>query len=134
MATIAGRVKPGTVSDAFLTSLEIFPTVLAAAGIAPPDGVVLDGFDMMPVLAGSTESPRREMFWQRRADKAARVGKWKWVESSRGGGLFDLEVDIGEQRDLSNDKPEVLKQVKARFAAWQKQMDEAEPRGPFRDY
>ena len=128
------RIKPGTVSDAFLTSLEIFPTVLAAAGIAAPEGVVLDGFDMTPVLTKNTESSRQEMFWQRRGDKAARVGHWKWVASRKGNGLFDLSADIGEKRDLSKERPGMLRQVRARFAEWQKQMANAEPRGPFRDY
>jgi len=74
------------------------------------------------------------MFWQRRADKAARVGNFKWVESSRGSGLFDLSRDIGEQHDLSKEKPDVLNKVKSRFAAWKKLMADAEPRGPFRDF
>jgi hypothetical protein len=56
------------------------------------------------------------------------------VDASNGRGLFDLSVDIGERNDLSKKKPEVLKRVKARFANWVKTMDEAEPRGPFRDY
>jgi arylsulfatase A len=112
----------------------VFPTILSVAGVAPPDGVVLDGFDMMPVLSCSQPSPRREMFWQRQADKAARVGRWKWVESRRGGGLFDLSADVGEKHDRSSQEPAVLEQVKARFEAWQEQMDRAEPRGPFRDF
>jgi arylsulfatase A-like enzyme len=129
-----GRIPPGTVCTQFLTSLEVFPTVLRLAGLEPPPGVVLDGFDMMPVLEGKAKSPRREMFWQRRADRAARVDNWKWVESQRGRGLFDLGQDIGEQHNLWSEKPEVLAMMKDRFAAWKKQMDEAEPRGPFRDY
>ena len=67
-------------------------------------------------------------------DKAARVGRFKWVESSKGGGLFDLEADFGEKRDLSKEKPEMLADLKARFAAWQAEMDASDPRGPFRDY
>ena len=129
-----GAVPAGVVSGEFLTSLEILPTVCRAAGVGPPKGVVLDGFDMRPVLAGKRPSPRREMFWQRRSDKAARVGHWKWVDSARGSGLFDLSADIGEARDLSKEKPDVLRKVTARFAAWKKAMDEAEPRRPFRDY
>ena len=74
------------------------------------------------------------MCWQRRGDKAARAGSFKWVESARGSGLFDLSNDIGEQHDLSKDKPDVLNEVKSRFAAWEKQMAQAEPRGPFRDF
>ena len=124
----------GAVCDEFLTSLEIFPTLLNALGIAPPPGVVLDGFDMLPILQGKAPSQRTEMFWERRDDRAARVGNWKWVESRRGSGLFDLSTDIGEQDDLSREKPEIVERLKARFAAWKREMDAAEPRGPFRDY
>ena len=129
-----GKIPAGTTSNAFLTSLEIFPTLCAATGAVPPKGVPLDGFDMLSVLQGKRASARTEMFWQRKLDKGARVGHWKWVESSRGSGLFDLRHDIGERRDLSKERPEVLKRVQARFANWKKQMQAAEPRGPFRDF
>jgi len=65
---------------------------------------------------------------------AARVGKWKWVDSNDGSGLFDLTQDIGEKNDLSATRPEVLQMVKQRFARWRKEMANAEPRGPFKDY
>ena len=129
-----GKIPAGTTSDAFLTSLEVVPTLCAATGAAPPKGVVLDGFDMLPVLQGKKRLLRSEMFWQRKLDKGARVDHWKWVESSRGSGLFDLRHDLRERRDLSKEKPEVLKNVQARFTNWKKQMQAAEPRGPFRDF
>lgn len=129
-----GRVPAGKVNDEFLTSLELLPTVAAAAGAKLTSGVKLDGFNLLPVLRGEKKSPRAEMFWQRRGDKAARVGQWKWVESAKGGGLFDLSTDLAETRDLSTEKPDVLARVKGRFEAWRKEMDAAEPRGPFRDY
>jgi arylsulfatase A-like enzyme len=129
-----GRVPAGKVTDEFLTSLELLPTLAAAAGAKLTPGVKLDGFDLLPVLRGEKKSPRAEMFWQRRSDKAARVGQWKWVESAKGGGLFDLSADLVETRDLSAEKTDVLARVKGRFEAWRKEMDAAEPRGPFRDY
>jgi len=129
-----GKIPAGTTSNAFLTSLEILPTLCAATGAVPTKGVPLDGFDMLSVLQGKRASARTEMFWQRKLDKGARVGHWKWVESSRGKGLFDLRHDIGERRDLSKERPEILKKVQARFANWKKQMQAAEPRGPFRDF
>lgn len=128
------RIQPGSANDTFLTSLEIVPTILSAANIDPPTGLQLDGYDMMTVLSGEAPSPRKEMFWQRRDDKAARVGNWKWVDSSHGGGLFDLAKDIGEQQDLSQQHPEKLRAIKKRFAKWQNEMAQADPRGPFRDY
>ncbi len=129
-----GKVPAGKVTDEFLTSLEILPTLLAATGTPAPDGLKLDGFDLLPVLRGELPSPRSEMFWQRRSDVAARVGPYKWVQSSKGSGLFDLSTDLGEEHDLSTEKPDVLERLKACFAAWQAEMEASEPRGPFRDY
>jgi arylsulfatase A-like enzyme len=132
-----GRIKSGTVSDEFVSSLELVPTWLSATGAQPPKGVKLDGFDMMPILEGRGKSKRTDFYWERTFDnsRAARVDNWKWVEGSKGGGgLFDLAADIGEKRDLSAEKPGVLKMVKDRWAAWKRDMDASEPRGPFRDY
>lgn len=129
-----GKIPVGKVSDEFLTSLEILPTLLAATGTPAPEDLKLDGFDLLPVLRGEMPSPRTEMFWQRRSDVAARVGPYKWVQSAKGEGLFDLSTDLGEEHDLSAEKPEVLERVKARFATWQAEMEASEPRGPFRDY
>jgi arylsulfatase A-like enzyme len=129
-----GKLPAGRVTDEFLTSLELVPTLLAAAEVEPPQGVKLDGFDMMPVLRGEVKSLRQEMFWQRRADKAARFQNWKWVESGKGRGLYDLSSDLGEKRDLSGEKPEVVRMMKEKLAAWRQEMDASEPRGPFRDF
>ena len=132
-----GHFPAGKVTNEFLTSLELLPTICAATGAKPSSEIKLDGFDMQPVLCGEKKSPRQEMFWQRRNDKAARVGNWKWIDGARdgkGGGLFDLSADIDEMHDLSKKKPDVLKMMQDRFAAWRREMDESEPRGPFRDY
>jgi arylsulfatase A-like enzyme len=127
-----GKIPAGKVTDEFLTSLELFPTIASAAGASTSEK--LDGFNLLPVLAGSAKSPREEMFWQRRSDKGARVGQWKWVSMGKLGGLYDLSSDLSEEHDLSKEKPDVLAKIKARFEAWQKDMDASDPRGPFRDY
>ncbi|MFO1484738.1 MAG: sulfatase-like hydrolase/transferase [Verrucomicrobiaceae bacterium] len=129
-----GKLPAGKVTDEFLTSLEFVPTLLAAAGANGPEGVKLDGFDMLPILRGKAKSPRQEMFWQRRGDKAARFENWKWLESAKGNGLYNVSTDLGEQHDLTAEKPEVAKMMRERFAKWRAEMDASEPRGPFRDY
>lgn len=129
-----GNIPAGQVSDAFLTSLEVFPTACAAAGVALPEGVIYDGFNMQPVLSGQIDSPRTKMFWERRGEVAARVGDWKWLDSKRGKGLYYLPDDIGEKNDLSQKHPEKVEQLKREIANWQAEMEAAEPRGPFRNY
>lgn len=128
------RIPAGSVNREFLTSLEIFPTLLNLAGVAPPEAVVLDGFDMMPVLAENKPSPRKEMYWKRRAKEAARVENWKWVRNESGTFLFDLSKDIGEKNNLIDKMPDKAAEMQQHFESWLKRMDEAEPRGPFKDF
>ncbi|MED5584890.1 MAG: sulfatase-like hydrolase/transferase [Verrucomicrobiota bacterium] len=125
----------GKTCDAFLSSMEIFPTIAAATGADLPAGVTLDGFNMLPVLRDKVPSKRTAMFWQRRNLKAARVGNWKWVDMGNDSqGLFDLGSDPGERRNLATKKPDILNRLRKKFADWRKEMEQAEPRGPFRNF
>ena len=134
IARFPGRIPPSTVTHEFLSSLELFPTFTNLAGGTLPEEITYDGFDMLPVLAGTESSQRSNMFWKRRGDLAARVGDWKWVDSERGKGLFNLADDIGEKHDLSKKNPQKLKELQQAFADWMTEMKQSEPRGPFRDF
>ena len=116
-----------------MTSLEILPSLVAAAGVSVPADIQLDGYDWWDAMRGG-QSPRESMFWKRRDQLAARAGNWKWVSDGKRGGLFDLSKDIAESNDLSESHPDVLAEMKERFAQWTKKMEAAEPRGPFRDF
>jgi arylsulfatase A-like enzyme len=129
-----GRIPAGTTRHEVASSFELLPTVAAVGGAKPPANTVLDGFNLMPLFEGRGTAARKEIFWQYKDDKAARIGQWKWVDSARGKGLYDLATDIGEKRDLSAERPDMLSALRGRWAAWRKEMDDAEPRGPFRDY
>ena len=129
-----GHIPEGKVSHEFCSTLELFPTFLGIASAQPPKGVILDGFNMLPVMKGESNSQRKKLFWLFRGNKAARAGNWKWVDSDEKKGLFDLTNDISEQHDLSEEKPEAFRDIKEKWAAWNKEMEEAEPRGPFRNY
>jgi len=129
-----GKVAANSINDSFLTALEVMPTILAATRTTAPEEIILDGFDMLPVITDKTEQGRQQMYWQRRDERAARIGHWKWVDTPKGGGLFDLSQDIGEQHDLSQSHPEKRDELRQAFAAWEEQMQQSDPRGPFRDF
>jgi len=130
-----GGVPAGAVNDAFLSSLELVPSLASATGAAWPDDLVFDGYDWWPTLRGEAESPRERMFWKRKDLLAARVGDWKWVDmKDDGGGLFHLVSDIGEKNDLSASHPDKLAELREAFDAWLAEMEAAKPRGPFRDF
>ena len=130
-----GVLPAGADSSEFISSLDIFPTLAAVAKAPPNPNLILDGFDILPVLQGKMRSPRTEMFWHTLMDdKAARVGPYKWAETGFYRGLFDLNRDPGEKNDLSSSHPEILAQLKSRWENWKRKMEEAEVREPFRDH
>jgi arylsulfatase A-like enzyme len=129
-----GVLPANTTTDEFLSVMDVFPTIAAVSGAQVPAGLALDGSNLIPVLQGKMPSVRTEMFWQSRNSRAARVGKFKWVDCPTFNGLFDLTIDPGEKNDLSKQLPEVAAQARVRWGTWRRAMDEAEPRGPFRDY
>jgi arylsulfatase A len=62
------------------------PTLLSAAGVVPPEGVALDGIDVLPALAGEPAVAPPERFWQwnrytpvGESNAAMRDGDWKLV-------------------------------------------------------
>ncbi len=135
-----GHIPAGSVSDEFCSTLDLFPTFLSIAETNRPENVILDGFDMIPVLTQSGESMRNEHYWELRGKRGARVGKWKWVletgerwvlPDDDTGALFDLSEDIEEQQNLAEDRPEILRAIKAKWDNWMNEMVAAEPRGPF---
>lgn len=140
LARWPGQIPPGTVSHAFTSTLDLFPTFLAVAGLSPPPGLHLDGYNLLPVLTAQAQSSRESHFWEFQGKRAARVGNWKWVadidnyqpfpEDFRGE-LYDLSRDISESQDLASEYPEILKKVRSRWEAWMQEMAQAEFRGPF---
>jgi len=132
-----GIIEQGKVIDNFLSSLEIFPTILDITGINKPDSLVLDGFSIYPLLRGQKNLERAEMYWDFRQEQAARIGNMKWIHSKsrvNNKGFFDLSVDVGEKNDLSTRRNQELDLVQSKFYKWKEEMDQAEPRGPFRNF
>lgn len=132
-----GKIPKGIQKDNVCSMLDLFPTFLEVAGADSAEGTVLDGQSLLPVLTNDIEEKRvNNLFWEFRGQKAARVGDWKWVkrEDQKQGELYDLSDDTGEHRDLAKEMSDTLKLMESRWQNWRQQMEEAEPRGPFRNY
>jgi arylsulfatase A-like enzyme len=130
-----GMISAGTVCNEFLAMLEFFPTALSLAGVAPPKNVILDGFNMMPVLKREAPSRRNAMFWWSiSGPRAVRLGHRKWVREKDEEGLYDLSADIGETNNLRDQHPEKYRELRAAWDVWWKEMEASEPRGPYRNY
>ena len=118
-----GKLEAGSVYRKPVSSLDVFPTVCAAAGIQLPPELKLDGADLLPYLTGKNESsPHEALFWSNGPNRAVRLGKWKLVKAGEHSWLFDLEKDPGEKTNLAKEKPGILEKLEKALLQWQKEM------------
>ncbi|MDF7826783.1 sulfatase [Pontiellaceae bacterium B12227] len=125
-----GVTRPGVESAEPICSIDLFPTVAAAAGVEVSHEI--DGINMLPALKGR-ELNRKSLYWHypHYANQggfpggAIREGSYKLVERYEDGQvhLYDLKQDIGEQNDLATKHPEKVKQMRKRLHAWYESVD-----------
>ena len=123
LARWPGKIKPGTVSDTPVIGSDVFPSFLAAAGVAAPGDRVIDGANVLPILTGAAKNVARPqpLFWRLlmapNAKIAMRVGDWKILcdEKLADFELYNLAADPHETTDLKSKEP-------ARFAALRDQL------------
>ncbi|MFT7457952.1 MAG: arylsulfatase A-like enzyme [Planctomycetota bacterium] len=126
-----GKIPKSLVSDAIVTSMDLYPTLVALAGSQLPAGVKFDGGDISSILfnAPGALSPHSNFFYYSLSQlQAVRSGRWKLVLPRQANSpytlwlgryadavdepmLFDLQEDIGEQNDLAADYPEIVREL-----------------------
>ena len=126
------RITAGTSVDTPVAHIDMMPTLAAAAGAPLPEGVVIDGANLLPLATSEgVESWNREtLFWQNGHYQVVRHGDWKLQINDRPTDglqkwLYNLADDPTEQRNLAVHAPEKLKELEALLAAHQ-----AGSRGP----
>ncbi|MCO8122745.1 sulfatase [Stieleria sp. TO1_6] len=139
-----GKIQPSRRSE-LATSLDIVPTMLAAAGATAPAD--LPGLNLMPNLTNGTPIARDTIFGESFAHDIADIenpqasllyrwcieGKWKLLltydgevnryksthpRTEKGPQLFDLNADPTELVNLAKDHPEVVKRLAQKINDW----------------
>jgi arylsulfatase A-like enzyme len=125
------RVKPG-VSDALVSQVDLLASLAALVGKAVPAGEAPDSVDHLKALLG--EDPKgRDHVVEHAGRLALREGRWKYIEPSPGPRrseptntelandpapqLYDLDMDLGETKNLAAQQPERVHAMAERLAA-----------------
>lgn len=122
-----GKIPAGRVSAQMTNTTDIFATLASVVGVALPDDVATDSFDMLPAMLGEqddTDSIRPHMLTQSfRGEFQIRQGHWKYLDHKGSGGnnysrgplakyalpdivpeatgqLYNLKADPGETKNL----------------------------------
>ena len=111
------RIAADTRVDAPVAHIDILPTLAAAAGAANPEGVEIDGLDLLPLAQGegAREWSRETLFWQSGYYRVVRHGDWKLQvsERPRKNWLYNLAEDPTERHNLVATRTDKLEELKA---------------------
>jgi len=123
-----GKVPAGMVCEKLVTSMDLMPTFTSLAGGDLPNDRVIDGRDIWPLMKGvpDADSPHEAAYYYNATNlQAVREGKWKlhlprpeegkpfWDNNNKRDrlALFDMESDVGEQRNQAANYPEVVERL-----------------------
>ena len=126
------RIPGGTVCGEMCASMDVFPTLLAAAGGNHAD-YELDGCDILSMVADGAENPHQDIFWEMDGQTAMRRYKWKLVLNGQlveGSPpedevhLADLTIDPGERTNLRDVYPEIAVELTTAATTWRAGIEE----------
>ena len=125
-----GVTAPGSTCDEPICSIDLFPTLNAAAGIRLERQV--DGVDLLPLLKGGTLE-REALYWHYPhysnqggiPGGAIRMGDYKLIERYEDGRvhLYHLKQDPGEREDLGQQQPKRVADMRDRLHRWYREVD-----------
>ena len=103
-ASWPGHIAANSRFTSAVSNIDIFPTVLAAAGAKSAPGVTVDGINLLPHLgAVSKPLPSRPIFWRDGPLRAVQQDDWKLIASGKPKKqwLFNLKTDPTEKNNLA---------------------------------
>ena len=130
-----GELDGGVPVDMPAAHIDLTPSVLEACGVAIPKMLAIDGQSLLLYCKNlNIDHPARHLFFQWHRGDVPELGrafavhgpKYKLVQAAGVGGdtftakpeLFDIANDPFEEKDLSSEKPEVLKDLRGRYEKW----------------
>jgi arylsulfatase A len=127
LARWPGNITEGSAKNAPVCSIDFFPTLVDACGIK--SDAKFDGMSIVPLLQGG-RIERDALYWHyphyanqgSKPGGAIRSGNYKLIEFYENDRreLFDVVADVGENKNLAAEKPDVVKQLADKLAAWRK--------------
>jgi len=111
-----GRIKPGTRIPQIAGAIDFLPTLANMAGVRIVSTKPLDGTSVKPLLFGEAgDWPDRMIFSEQNSRVSVRIQRYR-LDSA--GSLFDMQTDPGQDRDISQDQPQIAAKLRKAVAQW----------------
>jgi len=108
-----GIVKPGSQCGQLISLVDVMATCAEITGAKIPDNVAEDSFSFLPLLQGENQPIREAVITHSSAGVfAIQRGDWKFI-AGPAGGLYNMDTDIGETKNLAAQHPELVTELTA---------------------
>lgn len=104
--------------DGLCGALDMFPALMAMAGLEMPATRSLDGKNIWPALRDNSPSPVESYYWSWHNEDAIRTADWRMHRFADRVELYDIRNDIGETTNVANKHPDVVASLKAKMNDW----------------
>ena len=148
-------IKAGTVSREPAMNIDLFPTLMALAGLQLPSDRIIDGKSLLDVMTGKdTKSPHEMLYFYHYEElEGVRSGNWKYFRNinhyiwpqpvdkkttffgrvAKGNfadwpNLYNYGVDGGENYNQAARYPEICRRMEDAMSAWEREIGK-NPRG-----
>jgi arylsulfatase A-like enzyme len=114
------RVPQGRTTEQVAITMDWLPTLLAAAGVSPASAYPPDGVNLLPLLTQNAAPVERKLFWRYKANaqRAARVGEYKYLKILDNTFLFNVVEDPMERANLKERRKDIYDRMTAEWYAW----------------
>ena len=114
------RIAPGGVVDAPGISLDLFTTILMAAGGELPMDRTIDGRNLLPLLEDGAARHHPYLCWKYEVGMAIRRDRWKYHVTKAGEErLTDLTADVAEAGNVIAEHPGLAAELRALLLLWE---------------
>ncbi len=113
-----GTIKPNSISKHVSAFWDFLPTVCDI--IQTTASVQTDGISFLPELVGQKQKKHKFLYWEfleKGGKQAVRLDNWKGIRLNMTNTpnapieLYDLTSDIGEQNNIADEHPNIVKQI-----------------------
>jgi arylsulfatase len=113
------KIKGERVTNHISAFQDFYATAVDILKLKKPS--YIDGLSFLPLLSNKNQEKHEYLYWEfstQTGQQAVRYGKWKGIKTNLQKGpqplqLYNLEDDIRELKNVSNDNPNIAKKIES---------------------
>ena len=126
--TWPGHIQSDSKVEQIAGAIDLLPTLADLADIEMIETNPLDGISLRPILLQTGEDwPERPVYAQSADGKVTSIRTQRYRAGGHSGGLYDMAQDIGQHVDLSDELPDLNRELRQSIESWRADVIPTDP-------